>query len=40
VEILASYVSQTQGMHGHFTCTTTKLLDRLQTNLISSSFPS
>jgi hypothetical protein len=29
VEILASCVSQMQGMHGHFTCATTKLLDRL-----------
>jgi hypothetical protein len=29
VEILTSNVLQMQGMHGHFTCTTTKLLDRL-----------
>ncbi len=29
VEILASYMSQMQGMHDHFTCATIKLLDRL-----------
>jgi hypothetical protein len=42
VEILASYVlwMQESGMHGHFNCATTKLLDRLYTNLISSTFPS